>query len=202
MSWFSNFMNPGRAYEGAGAKEQQGYDTAQGYYKPYTEHGETAGNSLQEMMDKMMHPEKLQDEWSKNYNTSEYAKQMQSEAQSGGMDAASAMGLGGSNTALSNIQKGSADIMQKDRQNYMNDMMQKYMGAMGIGQGMYNTGAGVAGQAGGSAQQHGEWQGQNTFNQQSAGTSQFKQMYQQALAAAAAAMGGKTGGAAPWINPG
>jgi len=192
MSWFSSFINPGGAYKKAGEAEQAGYDTAQGIYKPYMNKGDQAGNSLQDMMTRLMNPGGLQDDWASNYSTSPYAKQMQSEAQSGGLDAASAMGLGGSSSAVSNIQKGSANIMQQDRQNYMDDMMKKYMAAMGIGENMYNTGAGIAGKAGEDAMNHGMWQGQNTYNQNSAGGNMFGKM---AGTAGGLVAGGLTGGA-------
>lgn len=196
MSWLSNFMHPGRAYDNAGRREQQGYDEAQGYRQPYLDNGAYAGNTLKEMMDKLSNPSSLQDEWSKGYETSPYAKQLQAGAQTSGLDAASAMGLGGSSAALSNIQKGSSDIMQKDRQNYMDDLMKKYMGAMGIGESMYGTGANTAGAAASGAQSHGEWQGANDFNKASAGSNQLKSMIAQAIkmAMATAGVGGMGGG--------
>ena len=190
MSWFSSFMHPGEAYKRAGEQEQAGYDQAQGMYQPYMQQGQQAGSSLQDMMAKMMNPGALQSEWSQGYETSPYAKQMQSEAQTGGMDAASAMGLGGSNAALSNIQKGSSDIMQKDRQNYMNDMMQKYMGAMGIGQGMYNTGANMTNQAGQNAMNHGQNQAGYAYGQNQAGGNMFGNLL--------SGVGGLAAGSIPW----
>ena len=182
MSWLSEFMHPGRAYGESGKAEQAGYNEGKGYRQPYMDNGVGAGNTLKEMMDKLNNPGKLQDEWSQGYKTSDYAKQLQQANQTQGLDTASAMGLGGSSAALSNIQKGAGDIVQKDRQNYMDDMMKKYMTAMGIGQGMYNTGAGTANSQGNAAENHGQWQGQNTFNQHSAGGEQFKQIIPQIIA--------------------
>ena len=202
MSWLSDFTHPGRAYAKGGEREQQGYNEAQGYRKPYMDNGVGAGNSLQEMMKKLMNPGSLQDEWSKGYSKSPYATQLQDEARTGGMDAASAMGLGGSSASLSNIQKGSSDIMQKDRQNYMDDMMKKYMSAMGIGESMYGTGANTANSAASGAQSHGEWQGQNTFNEKNAGSSQMKQMIPMIMAMIMGKnpMGGEGGGGIPGFS--
>lgn len=195
MSWMSDWMHPGRAYDEAGKEEEQGYNQGQGYRQPYMDRGNAAGGTLQEMLNKMKDPAALQDEWSKNYQTSEYAKQMQQEAQTGGMDAASAMGLGGSSASLANIQKGSADIMQKDRQNYMDNLMQKYMGAMGLGESMYNTGANAAENSANSAENHGQWQGQNKFNSRQAGANRFGQIGGSALSALMNYFtGGLTGG--------
>jgi len=202
MSWLSDFMHPGRAYDKAGQREQQGYNEAQGYRQPYMDNGIGAGNTLKEIMEKLKNPAALQDEWSKGYETSPYAKQLQEGAQTSGLDAASSMGLGGSSAALSNIQKGSSDIMQKDRQNYMDDLMKKYMGAMGIGESMYGTGANTAGAAATGAQSHGEWQGQNEFNKSNAGSNQFKSMIANAIkmAMAAAGAGGMGGGGIPGFS--
>ncbi len=208
MSWFSSFMHPGDAYKRAGKKEQQGYEEAQGMRQPWINQGQQAGNGLMDMLQKLMNPGALQDEWSKGYEESPYAQQLQQQNQTEGMDAASAMGLGGSSAALSNIQKGAGNIMQKDRQQYMNDLMQKYLAGAGIGGGMYNTGAQMAGQGAQGAQSHGEWQGQNAFNQQNAGGNMFGNfaaMIPGLISAAfgnPAAMGSLAGPLSGWKDPG
>ena len=191
MSWLSDFLNPGKAYKQAGEVEQAGYNESKGYRQPFIENGVGAGNNLKDMLNKLMNPGKLQNEWSQGYETSPYAQQLQKQNQTQGLDAASAMGIGGSSAALSNIQKGSGDIVQKDRQNYMDDMMKKYMAAMGIGESMYGTGATTANAGAEGAQKHGEWQGQNTFNEKSARTEQIKQMLPMIIAAMT---GGGSGG--------
>lgn len=198
MSWLSQFLNPGNAYKQAGQQEQQGYNEAQGIRQPYMNFGQQGGNALMDFMNKLQNPGQLQDEWSKGYEESPYAKQLQNENQAQGMDAASAMGLNGSSAALSNIQKGSGDIMQKDRQNYMNDMMQKYMAGIGIGGNLFGTGASMAGQAAQGAQTHGENQGQYSFGQNSAGGNQLMNM----LSLAASMYGGGKGPGSGFNMPG
>lgn len=185
-------MHPGRPYDAAGKVNQQYYDEAKGFRQPYIDNGVQSGGALQEMMNKLMNPGALQDEWSKGYEQSGYAKQLQSQNQTSGLDAASAMGLGGSSAGLANIQKGAGDIVQKDRQNYMNDMMQKYMGAMGIGENMYGTGANMASQGAQGAQQEGDWQSANEFNKNSAGSNQLKKLMAM-LPGIISAMGGMGG---------
>jgi len=182
MSWFSSFMHPGRAYKKAGQQEQMGYDQANQMRQPWIQQGQQAGGNLMDQYSKLMNLGQLQDEWSKGYETSPYAQQLMQQNQTQGMDTASAMGLGGSSAALSNIQQGAGNIMQKDRQQYMNDLMQKYMMGAGIGENMYGTGAQMAGQGAQGAQQHGEWQGQNKFNQNNAGGSQMMQMLPMVMA--------------------
>ena len=190
MSWLSEFLHPGNAYKQAGEKEQQGYNEAQGYREPYLGYGKEGGDALTEFMKKLSNPGALQNEWSQGYEQSPYAQQLQQENQASGMDTASAMGLGGSSAALQNIQRGAGDIMQKDRQNYMNDLMQKYMQGIGIGENMFGVGANTAGGAATGAQQHGENQGQYTFGQNTAGGNQMMNI----MSLIAAYMGGKGGG--------
>jgi hypothetical protein len=50
--------------------------------------------------------------------------------------------------------------MQNDRKQYLDDLMQKYMASIGIGQNLYGTGAAAAGQMG----QNAMMQGQNSIN--------------------------------------
>jgi hypothetical protein len=199
MSWFSEMMHPGRSYDKAQAAKDAYYNSSQGTRQPYIDRGERGGKSLEDMMNKLMNPGELQDEWSKNYKTSDYAKQLQEQSQTGGLDAASAMGLGGSSAALTNIQKGSNDIVSKDRQSYMDDMMKKYMAAMGIGGNLYGTGANAAENNARGQENQGEWTANNNFNKNQSGAN----MMQQILAMfGGSALGGGKGGAQPWQDPG
>lgn len=170
MSWLSDLFHPGQAYGHAEDVNQQGYNEGKGLRQPYIDQGGKAGESLQEMLDKLMHPEKLQDEWSNNYETSASAKQDQANAQANGTDAASAMGLGGSSAALNNIQNRTSDIGQKDKQQYMKDLMEKYMSAIGIGKDVYNTGAATANAGAGAAQQFGENQAGLDYGKHNSGS--------------------------------
>lgn len=156
MSILSNFLHPGRAYDRARKAEEAYYQQAQGMRQPFIDTGMGAGNTLQDMLSKLVNPQQLQEEWLKSYETSPYAKQLQEEAQTGGLDAASAMGLGGSSAALANIQKTTSDIYNKDRQSYLDDMMKKYLSAMGLGESLYGTGANMASQGASGAQQMGQ----------------------------------------------
>lgn len=181
MSWFSEMMHPGRSYDKAQAAKDAFYNSSQGTRQPYIDRGERGGTNLEEMMSKLMNPGALQDEWSKGYSVSPYAKQLQEQSQTGGLDAASAMGLGGSSAALTNIQKGSGDIVQKDRQNYMDDMMKKYMAAMGIGSSLYGTGASMGSQQAQGQENQGEWSANNAFNKNQAGSNILSKLGPQAL---------------------
>ena len=195
MSWFSSWAHPGRAYDRAGKEANKYYQQGQQQRQPFIDMGQQAGQSQMEQLQKLLHPEQLQDEWSKNYHESEYAKNLKAQNQTSGLDAASAMGELGSSSALANIQQGAGNIENKDRQQYMDDMMQKYMMASGIGQNMYNTGANMTTNQANATDQFGNNMAAIKFNQNQAGGNQFNQM----MAAIAAAM---SGGGSQWKNPG
>lgn len=188
MSWFSEMMHPGRSYDKAQAAKDAFYKSSQGTRQPYIDRGERGGINLEEMMSKLMNPGQLQDEWSKGYTESPYAKQLEAQNQTSGLDAASAMGLGGSSAALTNIQKGSGDIVQKDRQNYMDDMMKKYMAAMGIGGSLYGTGASMGDKNATGQENQGDWTATNNFNKNSSGSNMLQQILSM--------LGGAAGGGA------
>lgn len=156
MSLWDQIFHPGRAYKSAGKEITKGYNQGQGYLNPYNQAGNDQIQKLMEAQNRLMNPGGLQDEWAKNYQISPYAKQLQDQAKAGGMDAASSQGLLGSSTATNAIQQGSSNIMNADRQQYMNDMMQKYLAGLGLGTNMFNTGANTAGQMSNNANQYGQ----------------------------------------------
>ncbi len=169
MSWLSELFHPERAYDKASQTSDKYYQQSQGFNKPYADRGNAAGNDLMGMLQKLMNPGKLQDEWSKGYETSDYAKQTGDAAQTAGLDAASAMGLGGSSAALSNIQKDRSNIVGADKQQYMNDLMQKYMQSIGIGENLSGTGAGAVTNMSNNATKQGEDQAGLEYGKNSAG---------------------------------
>jgi hypothetical protein len=139
-----NFMHPERGYEAAERASREGYNEAQGYMNPYNQYGRDQYGRLMDAQGKLMDPAALEAEWAKKYETSPYAKRMLGMNTQQGLEAASSMGLMGSSGALQNIQQGAGDIVARDRQQYMNDLMQKYMSGIGIGQNIYGIGANTA----------------------------------------------------------
>jgi len=181
MSWFSEFFHPGNAYKNAANTSQQYYNQAQQGLQPYNQNGQQAGGDLMSMLQQLMNPEELQNKWASGYEESPYAKQLQNQAQSSGLDAASQMGLMGSNAALSNIEGQGANIMQGDRQNYMNDLMTKLQAGMGLGENIYGQGASAAGQMGQNAMTQGSNMANLKFNQENAGPAMLGKMGSGAL---------------------
>ena len=156
MSWLSNLFNPGGGYNKAEQQLGDYYNQGQQKLDPYNQNGMESGNQLMEFLKKLSNPGELQNEWSQGYETSPYAQQAMGQAKESGLDAASSMGLMGSSSALNNIQNQSSNIMQKDRQQYMDDLMQKYMSGIGLGENMYGAGANAANQQSQNANKFGE----------------------------------------------
>lgn len=181
MSWFSDLFNPGKGYKEAADVNKGYYDEAQGGLKPYNDMGQKSGQDLYQQMMSYLDPQALQDKWSKGYETSEGAKQQLAHNMDYGQSAASQMGLGGSSAALNNIQTTGGEIQQKDKQQYMNDLMQKYMQGTGIGQNLYNQGASAAGQMGQNSMNEGKTQGELKFGQTNAGPEMLGTMGKGAL---------------------
>jgi hypothetical protein len=148
---FDSFLHPERGYEEAERQARKYYEDAQKYQMPYQQHGLEAYGPLNEAYGKLLHPEQLAEEWSKSYSASPESKRMQDMFRNQGMEEASRMGLMGSSGAMANLQQGVGDISLADRRNYLNDLMQKYMAGVGLGQNIYGTGANAAGSLGGRA---------------------------------------------------
>lgn len=173
MSWFSSFMHPGRGYDKAQEQLDKYYQQAQAYQQPYMQRGDQAYGGLNTAMGNLLDPEKLQSQWASGYEESPYAKQQEAMAQQQGLNAASSMGLMGSSPALQAIQSGTAGIVQQDRQQYLNDLMQKYLAGTGIGQNIYGIGANAGNQMAQNAMNQGQNSAQMAYNKQNAGGNMF-----------------------------
>jgi hypothetical protein len=123
------------------------------------------------------------------YKTSPYAQRSMQNASASGLDAASSQGLLGSSAATQNIQQSSSDIMNKDRSEYLQDLMKKYMAGVGIGKDMYGIGATTAGNMSNQAMQMGGAMGQAKYG----ATNAPGDMARDLISAAAKAYGGGGG---------
>ena len=156
LDMMHSFLHPEDAYKAAEGAENQGWSDAQNYQKPFWQAGVDQTGKLTGAEDSLLNPADLENQWASGYQQSPYAKQELQQNQASGLDAASSMGLNGSSAALGNIQQGAGNIVNADRQNYLNDLMQKYMTGIGVGQNIYNTGAGIGSNLGSEAMTHGE----------------------------------------------
>jgi hypothetical protein len=166
---------------------EKAWREAQGFQMPYSQGGLRQLPQLQGAENALLDPSKLLADWMSKYQMSPYAKASMGNAKEAGLDAASNMGLMGSSTALNNIQQSSSDIMNADRSNFLNDLMQKYMAGIGIGQNIYNTGAATAGNLGKESLGVGENLGAAAYGKANAPGDLLKQML--AMAAEAAMQG-------------
>lgn len=205
MSWLSSFLNPGQGYDEAQKKLDEYYNQAQGNLKPYNQNGLNAYGGLNTAMGKLLDPAALQDEWNKTYQESDYAKQNEAMAQQNGLNAASSMGIMGSTPALQAIQAGTSGIGAKDRQQYLDDLMKKYMAGIGIGQDIYGKGANAAGQMSQNAMTQGENSATNAFGKTNASGNLFGNLVQGAASFATPlgmSWAGNKLGLQPWSTSG
>lgn len=140
----SSFLHPEKGYDEAEKEFRKFWDEAKGQMQPFIDHGKDQYGTLSGAENDLLHPETLLNKWMNNYKTSEYANKSMANAKEGGLNAASSMGLLGSSSALGNIQNSASEIMNKDRSEYLKDLMEKYMGGVKVGQDIYNTGADTA----------------------------------------------------------
>ena len=195
MSWLSSFLHPEKGYDQAQGQLDKYYNQGQGYLQPYNQNGQDTFGKYSGAMDKLLNPTGLQDEWSKNYQESDAAKQAEAQASQSGLNAAQQMGLGGSTPALQAIQSGTSGIVARDRQQYLDDLMKKYMTGIGIGQDIYGQGANAAGQMGTNAMNQGSNSAQTQFNKTNAQGDLFGKLLGTGLGVAGSALGGPIGGA-------
>ena len=152
----SSFLNPQKGYEDAMDQIQKYFQQGMKYQQPFLQAGQGQIPILQGQQSKLLNPASLQNEWVKGYETSPYAQDLMKRSADTGNQQAAAMGLGGSSANLENVQRTGSSIMQQDRQQYLNDLMQKYMTGIGIGQNIFNTGASTAHNMGQMASQTGQ----------------------------------------------
>lgn len=168
MSWLSSFLHPSRGYKSAQEQLNNYYQQAQQYQQPFINNAQNAYGGLSEAQSKLLDPAALQAEWMNTYQMSPQAQQAQQLATQSGLDAASSMGLMGSSPALSSLQEGASSIGLKDRDNYLNSLMDKYKTGIGLGENIYGTGASSASQMGQNAMNMGQNSAQMAFGQQNA----------------------------------
>jgi hypothetical protein len=192
---FESFFNPQHGFEEAEKQARRGYGEAQGYLEPFRRQGMEQYPGLMEAMRKLMNPAELQSEWAKGYETSPYAKQLMQQARESGLEGASSMGLMGSSAALGNIEKGGADIMAKDRSQYMRDLMEKYLKGIGIGGDLYGLGAQTAGQMGRQGMEQGTTMANLGYGRVNAPGNLFENLLRMGVNAYAGSQAGGFGGA-------
>lgn len=195
MSWLSSFLNPGKGYEKGQEQLDKYYNQAQGALNPYNQQGQSQYGNLNDYIKALMDPQALQDKWAKGYTESESAKNAEGMAKEHGLDAASSMGLMGSSPALGAIQAGTTQIGLDDRQNYLNNLMQKYLAGAGLSQGIYGMGENAASGMANNSMNMGQNSAQMAYNKQNAGGNMLSGLLGLGGSIAGSALGGPIGGA-------
>lgn len=147
-SMINSMLHPEEGYEEAAKRMREAWQQAQATQQPYNAAGQGQLDRLNQAENQLLDPSKLLADWMSKYEMSPYAQRSIENAKNAGLDAASSMGLMGSSPAIANIQNSASDIMNADRQQFLNDMMQKYMAGIGIGKDIYGIGAQTAGNLG------------------------------------------------------
>jgi len=168
MSWLSNFTHPQKGYKAGQDQLDKYFNQAQSSMQPFVQQGQQQYGNVNNSINALLDPQALQDKWSSGYQESQAAKDSQGMAQQQGLDAASSMGLMGSNTALNAVQAGTSQIGAQDRQTYLDNLMQKYLAGTGMAQNVYGQGATAAGQMGQNAMNMGQNSAQMAYGQQNA----------------------------------
>lgn len=188
-----SFLNPQKGYEKGQGQLNKYYQQGQGYLNPYNQFGQNAYGDYSTAMRRLLDPAALQNEWARGYTESDSAKNTAKMAQENGLDAASGLGLMGSNTALNAIQGGTTKIGLDDRQNYLDNLMQKYLAGAGIAGNIFGTGASAAGGMSNNAMNMGNNSAQMAFGEQNAPGDLFGKLIGTGVAAYTARPGASTG---------
>jgi len=168
MSFLSSFLHPERGYKAGQNQLDKYFNQAQSSMQPFVQQGQQQYGNINNSINALLDPQALQDKWSAGYQESQAAKDSQGMAQQQGLDAASSMGLMGSNTALNAVQAGTAQIGAQDRQTYLDNLMQKYLAGTGMAQNVYGQGATAAGQMAQNSMNMGQNSAQMSYGQQNA----------------------------------
>lgn len=195
MNWLSSFLHPEKGYEKGQEQLDKYYGQAQGALDPYNQNGQQQYGNLNEYIKNLMDPAALQAKWTQGYSESPSAIQAEKMAQEHGLNAASSMGLMGSNTALNATQAGTTQIGLDDRQNYLDNLMKKYLAGAGISQDVYGTGANAASGMSNNAMNMGQNSADMQYGKQSAGGNMLSGLIGQGIGLAGSALGGPIGGA-------
>ncbi len=205
MSWLSKFLHPEKGYEKGQEQLDKYYQQGQGFLQPYNQFGQNAYGDINQAMKNLLNPEELQNKWAQGYTESPQAKQAEAMAQEHGLNAASGLGLMGSGTALDAIQSGTTQIGLNDRQNYMDNLMQKYLAGAGIGQNIFGQGANAANAMSGNAMNMGQNSAQMAYGKENAQGNLFGNLLGAGIGLAGSALGGGMFGGKgtnPWTTGG
>ncbi len=194
MSMFSSWLHPEKGYKAGQGQLNNYYQQGMNYIAPYSNQGQQVFNPLFTAMQELLNPQALQDKWRAGYHESQAAKNAEARAQEHGLSSASSMGLLGSSPALQAIQAGTSEIGAADEQKYMEDLMDKYKSALGLGSNIYGAGAGAAGLGANAAGHMGENSANMAYGENNAPGGLFSGLLGLGGSILGSALGGPLGG--------
>lgn len=165
---FKSFMHPEKGYEKAQDQLARYYPEAQGYLAPYNQYGHEAHGNLRTMIDELMNPTNLYDRLLEGYHQSDASKFAEERARQSGLNALSSMGMLGSTPAIQAMQMGTNQIAAEDERNFMKQMIDQYLQAAGIAQGIFGQGAQAGNQMAQNASNYGTNAAEMAFGRQNA----------------------------------
>lgn len=196
MGMLSSFLHPEKGYKKAQQTSDKYFQQALQFQLPTFQQGQNAYSKLEEFINNLSNPEQLQSRFISGYEESPAAKMEEEMAKQRGLNAAASMGLSGSTPALNALQTGTSNIVNADRQKYIDDLLQKYLAAAGIAGSVYNTGANAGSNLFSGIQNQGNNQAQLEFNKANAPGDLFGQILGTGAGLVGSALGGPIGGAA------
>ncbi len=117
------FGDSGKPYEDAMKQYQEWAQKAQGTQQPYLDAGKGAIGDYQKWLEAQKDPSKFINDQMKNYQTSDYAQNLQQQSMNAGQNAASASGLMGSTPMMQEMQKNAGNIASADQNQWLQNVL-------------------------------------------------------------------------------
>ena len=144
-SALADLFSSGKPYQAGSQAASQEFNQARSDMMPFIQSGQNAINPLTTAANSLLNPAQLRQQWLNSYQESPEAKYEENMATQEGLNSAASQGLLGSTAGEQAIQQGTGLINLQDQQNYLQDLMNKYMGGVNTMRGMYSTGANLTG---------------------------------------------------------
>lgn len=96
---------------------------AQQGQQPYSDAGQGALGNYQSWLDAQKNPSQFINDQMKNYQTSDYAQNLQQQSMRAGQNAASAAGLGGSTPLFQQLQSNAGQIASQDQNQWLQNVL-------------------------------------------------------------------------------
>lgn len=117
------FGNSDKPYDAAMQQFQQWANKGQQTQQPYLDAGTGAIGDYQKWLQSQQDPSKFINDQMKNYQTSDYAKNLQQQSMNAGQNAASASGLMGSTPLMQQLQNNAGQITSADQNQWLQNVL-------------------------------------------------------------------------------